>query len=154
MARRTIVRLLVITVAVLLGPGTVRAQDLFRHTTDPHMVATLIQMALPAAQRGLALLQASATPRQIDVAVDSIWDAYRYLRSAQESSENIEAHARFKDPLVELRNARILEIRDRFRWCRERREHLVAQEPEITARCTQGLVEGIRSLQIVVATVN
>ena len=57
-----------------------------------------------------------------------------------------------RDPLVTLRNAKILQIRDNLRWCRERRDELLAQKVETNAQCIEGLTGAIRSLRIVVMT--
>lgn len=141
---------------MLLAGGLAAAQErsYFGWTTDPKVVAKQIQLSLPAAQRGLELLQAATTDTQITVAVASIFDAYRYLRAAQESSENIEAYAKVKDPMVPFRNARILQIRDQLRWCREHREELLRRDQEATAQCQSNVMKAIHDLQIVVVTVN
>jgi hypothetical protein len=145
-----------IATALVCIPGALGAQDhnLFGHTTDPKRITAQIQMGLSAVERGFAQLQRASNTQEINQAVDSIWDSYRYLRSAQESSENLEAHAKFPDPLVKLRNARILQARDHIRWCPEHRGQLLAQDPETTAQCIAGLVEAIRSLRVVAATTN
>lgn len=110
-------------------------------------------MALPEARRGLQILQgAGGDQEQILRASEAIFASYKHLRWAQERSENLQGDSAFPDPLVKIRNNRVQQIRDRLRFCRDHEGLMVKQDSETTASCLQGLVEAVRSLELVVAT--
>ncbi len=138
------------------GPGLATALDdddpAFRWSPDKRIISQQIEAALPAAEKGMRLLQAASTETQIAAAIQSIFDSYRYLRAAEESGRNIEGQAKIKDPLAKIRYDHIANIRLRLRWCRDNREHLLAQETEYTTRCLDGLSEAVRELKVVVAS--
>jgi len=138
------------------GPGLATALDdsdpAFRQVPDKRAIAKQIESALPLAERGMRLLQAASTEAEIATAIQAIYDSYKYLRAAEESGRNMEGQATIKDPLARFRYDHIANIRLRLRWCRDNREHLLAQNPEYTTRCLDGLSEAVRELRLVVAS--
>jgi hypothetical protein len=151
-----LVRLLTLVgmAAILLAPGQLTAQDRYVRESKI-MIQRNINQALPEARRGLQLLQvAGNNEEQILRASESLRTSYKLLRSAQESSESIVNRSAFPDPLMQLRNARIQKIRDRIRFCHESDGLMIKQDTEVTAQCLKGLVEAVRSLEIVVETMN
>lgn len=143
-----------VVTSVLLECSVSHALDdnnaLFKQTTDPQVISRQIRLALPAARRGFELLQTASSQEETAIAVESIYDSYRYLRAAEESSENLQAWAKVKDPLTKLRNDHIWQIRLHLRFCRDNGGSLA--DAGIRATCTQGLVNAIRDLQVIVET--
>jgi len=141
-------------IAVLLLPLCASAQEnvLFNHTRDPKIIAMQIGLALPSATRGFELLQTASAPEELTLGVEAIYDSYKYLRAAHESSRNVQGRAKFADPLVTLRDRRIGRILGQLTWCRTNAGHLIARQPEITATCMEGLGQAIRDLRVIVAT--
>ncbi len=140
--------------AILIAPGPLAAQD--RYIRERKLtIQSNINRALPEARRGLQLLQtAGNNEEQILRASGALLTSYKLLRSAQESSETVLANSAFPDPIMQLRNARIQKIRDRLRFCHESDGLMIKQEGQVMAECLTGLVEAVRSLEIVVETMN
>ncbi len=134
--------------------GTASAQQdeaLFRRTRDPKVISMQIKAALPTLERGYAMLISTTEPEPTEAAVSLLHDTYRYLRAAQESSEVLESISKFPDPVIALRNRKILDVRDRLLRCWSNRTHLTDPGP-IRAGCIEGLQVGLRNLRVVVAT--
>ena len=146
--------ILVITSGILLGPPVALAQIPAAAERNLKMrISERINMALPEARRGLQILQgAGGDQEQILRATAALYTSYKHLRWAQERSENLQSDSAFADPLVKIRNNRVQQIRDRLRFCRDNEGLMVKQDSETTASCLQGLVEAVRSLELVVAT--
>lgn len=140
--------------AILLVPGPLAAQDRYMRERKV-VIQSNINRALPEARRGLQLLQAAGNNEdQILRASGALLASYKLLRSAQESSETVLNNSTFPDPMMQLRNARIQKIRDRLRFCHESDGLMIKQDTQVTAECLKGLVEAVRSLEIVVETMN
>jgi hypothetical protein len=152
----TVVRVFTVAglVAILLAAGPTAAQERYMRERKLTIQANINQ-ALPEARRGLQLLQTAGTDsEQILRASAALFTSYKLLRSAQESSETVLANSAFPDPIMQIRNARIQNIRDRLRFCHDSDGLLVKQDAETTTECLKGLVEAVRSLEIVVETMN
>ncbi|HKW94418.1 MAG TPA: hypothetical protein VJX92_21215 [Methylomirabilota bacterium] len=132
-------------------PILMDTDPVFRQSPDKRVIAKQIEAALPVAERGLQLLQAASNEAQIADAIQYIYDGYRFLRAAEESGRRVEGNAAIKDPLANIRNDHIANIRLRLRWCRDHREHLMLQEQEYTGQCIEGLHEAVRELKLVIA---
>jgi hypothetical protein len=140
--------------AWLPSAGTASAQQdeaMFRRTRDPKVISMQIKAALPTLERGYAMLISTTEPEPTETAVKLIHDTYRYLRAAQESSEVLQSVSKFPDPLIALRNRKILGVRDRLLSCWSNRTHL-ADPGLIRTGCIEGLQVGLRDLRVVVAT--
>ena len=143
--------------AILIVPGPLAAQDMpARYMRERKItIQKNIDQALPEARRGLQLLQtAGNNEEQILRASAALFTSYKLLRSAQESSETVLNNSAFPDPIMQLRNARIQKIRDRLRFCHESDGLIIKQDTQVTAECLKGLVEAVRSLEIVVQAMN
>lgn len=144
---------LLVTATSLAGAaGTVAQQEeiLFRRTRDPKIIREQIRAALPAFERGYALLLNSTDSESTTTAVTLLHDTYRYLRAAQESSEVLESISKYPDPLVGLQNRQLGEIRDRLLGCWSNRTHL-AEPGLIRTNCIDGLGPSLRKLRVIVA---
>lgn len=139
-------------VGVLVGlPGLLMAQHqnpLFNRTSDRNIISQQVHLALPSAERGLALLTNGGDPAH---ALQAIGDTYRYLRAAQESTEDMMHDAKFPDPLWEIETKRMWEIRTHMLKCTNETGHILRQDETITRMCADNLVEGIRKLRILLA---
>lgn len=134
--------------------GTASAQQdeaMFRRTRDPKVISMQIKAALPTLERGYAMLISTTELEPTEAAVNLLHDTYRYLRAAQESSEVLESISKFPDPVVALRNRKILDVRDRLLRCWSNRTHLTDPGP-IRSGCIEGLQVGLRNLRVMVAT--
>lgn len=147
-------RLLTLTplVLVVLWPIASAGQERNGYIRRKAGISLDIQQSLSPAKLGLQLLLSASSEEEIVRASRALEASYKHLRSAQETSHNLEAHSKFPDPLVKVRNAHIQWIRDRLRFCRDNDGHLIKREPGVTAKCIKGLEEAIHRLEIVVAT--
>ncbi len=118
---------------------------------DPKHVALAVRTALPAYERGFALLTSSADSETAASAVKYLLDAYRYLRGAYESNLKIMATEKYPDPLQKLQNKQIMDVRLRLLYCTGRRDYL-AESSEIREACIEGLRSGLSTLRMVVVT--
>jgi hypothetical protein len=114
---------------------------------DPKIVAAQVSTALPAYARGLDLLNSSSDADTTAAAVRFLLDAYRYLRGAYEGNQLILVRSRFPDPLLELQNKQILDVRRGLLYCTGNRKHLATTD-SIRATCVEGLARGLRTLRI------
>lgn len=140
-------------VVLLLWAGSVLAQDaneFFNRTRDPAGVSQRVRLALPAAERGLALLT-SGDPSQLAPAVESIRDTYKYLRAAQESTADLERWSKFPDPLAEMKIARMWTVRKHTLACTLQAGHIINQSPEMISMCAREMTEGVRELRVLLA---
>jgi hypothetical protein len=147
---------LAVAAAVVVGiSAPIAAQvenPLIENTTDPSMVARQIRTALPTVERGYTMLTSSSDPESTAAAVALLLDSYRYLRAAQQSSENIQfKKGPFRDPTVDLRNKHIMEIRNHLGMCVSNRFYLL-ESAKIREECLDGLTAGIRKLRFIVVT--
>jgi hypothetical protein len=124
---------------------------LFNMTGDPTIISQQIRLALPSAERALALLTGGGDAAQLGQAVQSIGDTYRYLRAAQESKENLMRRSSVRDPLTELETRRMWQIRKHMLACMNEGQHIVNQNEGVINNCAGHLVEGIRELRVLVA---
>ncbi len=139
-------------IVAVMWPGGSWGQEQFDYVRRKTQITLSIRQSLPPARLGLQLLGSGGSEEELARASAAIYASYKHLRAAQESSQNLQAQAKFPDPLVTLRNARIQWIRDRLRFCADNEGHLVRRQPEVTETCMKGLVEAVRRLEIVVAT--
>lgn len=140
----------VLLLAVVAGARETRAQDnLFRDTTDERIIRSQVQLALAPLERGYEQLTVSTSPEQIDVAVQSLKTAYKYLRAAQEGSQRIQTQSKYPDPMLKLRMDRIWAVRQRLLNCIDNQPHLDGSDGGGTRDwCLNGLPEAIRRLRI------
>ncbi len=131
--------------------GTIADSPLFHNVKDPKVIATQVRTALPAYEHGLGLLTSNADAESTATAVKYLIDAYRYLRGAYESNQLIMATDKFPDPLLQLQNKQIMDVRLRLLACTGRREYL-ADSTQIREGCIEGLNGGLRTLRMLVAT--
>jgi hypothetical protein len=112
----------VLAAAVLLfGGGMAFGQSenaLFAITHDPATIKIQLQKSLPELERGVQLLQSASDAEQAKKGLDALYDSYRYLRAAQESSALMNRIAKNPDPMIPLRNERIWAVRSRLIKCR------------------------------------
>ena len=128
-----------------VGVCAERKDPLFGITNDPAKIQTQLQLAVPELEKGLRLLQSSSDPDQLNLALDALFDSYRYLRAAQESSDQINNHKRFPDPMVQLRNQRVWRVRSHLIKCRAS----FAPNSEGIAMCTEEASAALRELRII-----
>jgi hypothetical protein len=128
-----------------VGVCAEREDPLFGHTNDPAAIQTQLRLAVPQLEKGLRLLQSSSDPDQISVALDALFDSYRYLRAAQESSDNLNNNSRFPDPMVQLRNQRVWRVRSHLIKCRSG----FVPGSEGIAMCTEEASAALRELRII-----
>lgn len=124
----------------------VKDSPLFYLTTDPSTIRTQIQMALPALERGLQILQSSPDPDQAKKGAGALYDSYRYLRAAQESSSQLNNKRKFPDPVVEIRNDRIWQVRSHLIKCNG---SFVPTNPDSIAMCAEEAAAAIRELRLI-----
>ena len=123
---------------------------LFKGVKDPKIVATQIRAAVPAYERGLALLNVPHDPETTASAVKYLLDAYHYLRGAYEGTQLILTTSKFPDPMLDLQNKQIMAIRWGLIACTAKREYL-AEDDAMRTTCVESLSEGLRKLRIVSA---
>jgi hypothetical protein len=125
---------------------------LFNITTDRAIISQQVHLALPSAERGLQLLPSGGDSGQLAVAVESIGDTYKYLRAAQESTQQLIRLSKFPDPLMPMEIERMWQIRVHMRACTNQGGHIIKQnQEEMINMCTQHLIEGIRQLRTLLA---
>lgn len=127
--------------------GNVKDSPLFAGVKDPKIVASQVRTALPAYMRGLDLLNASSDAETTASAVRFLLDAYRYLRGAYEGNQLILVSSKFPDPLLELQNRQILDVRHALLYCTGQRDNLSTID-SIRTTCVDGLVRGLRTVRI------
>lgn len=123
------------------------ANPLFNQTNQPAVISQQMHLALPSAERGLALLTSGGDSGQLKLAMESINDTYRYLRAAQESKQNLNNWAKVRDPLVEIETKRIWQIRLHMLACLNEGQHIINQNEAMISRCAEHLTAGIRELR-------
>jgi len=131
--------------------GNLKDSPLFTGVKDPKVVTSQIRAALPAYERGLALLNGSRDPDSTASAVKYLLDAYRFLRGAWEGTNLIILTSKFPDPLLELQNKQVMAVRWRLIECTSKREYLFENDA-IRTSCIEGLNEGLHKLRVVSAT--
>ena len=131
--------------------GNLKDSPLFTGVKDPKVVSSQIRAALPAYERGLALLNGQRDPDSTASAVKYLLDAYRFLRGAWEGTNLILITSKFPDPLLELQNKQIMAVRWRLIECTSKREYLFEND-EVRSSCIEGLNEGLHKLRLVSAT--
>jgi hypothetical protein len=125
----------------------VKDSPLFYLTTDPSTIRTQIQMALPALERGLQILQSSPDPDEAKRGVGALYDSYRYLRAAQESSSQLNNKRKFPDPVVEIRNQRIWQVRSHLIKCNGA---FVPNNPDSISMCAEEASAAVRELRMII----
>jgi hypothetical protein len=140
------------TVALVHAPataqdGNVKDSPLFVGVKDPKIVASQVRTALPAYARGLDLLNGATDPETTESAVRFLLDAYRYLRGAYEGNQLILVSSKFPDPLLELQNRQILDVRHGLLYCTGQRTNLSTVD-SIRTTCVEGLTRGLRTLRV------
>ena len=148
---RAFLALIIVGIAAASGAaqeGHVKESPLFTGVKDPKVVASQVRAALPAYERGLALLNGSHDPDTTASAVKDLVDAYRFLRGAWEGTNLILLTSKFPDPLLELQNKQIMAVRWRLIECTSKREYL-AENDGIRTSCIEGLTEGLHKLRTV-----
>lgn len=143
--------ILVVLVAVPVGAqeGHVKSSPLFQAVRDPKTVAVQIRTAVPPYERAVAMLNASTDAESTAEAVKYLIDAYHYLRGAYEGTQHILHTSKYPDPLLELQNKEVLDIRFRILRCTGQREYLVDNLP-LRSECIQGLAGGLSRLKRIV----
>ncbi len=139
---------------LLLLPTYLRAQQqdpLFNRTTDPAIISKQAHLALPTAERGLQLLTSASDSSQLAQAVEAIDHTYRYLRAAQESTEQLIHLSKYPDPLMPIQTQRMWQIRLHMLACTNQAGHIIKQNQEMIHMCTEHLTEGIRQLRTLLA---
>jgi hypothetical protein len=143
--------ILLATMPVAAQEGHVKDSPLFKGTRDPKTVAVQIRTALPPYERALALLNASTDAESTANAMKHLIDAYHYLRGAHEGTQQILGTSKFPDPLLELQNRQVMDIRQRILRCTGQREYLT-DNASLRATCVEGLVAGLSRLKTIVVT--
>lgn len=141
-----------ILLLVLAAPAAVRAQPnpLFQMTRDPQVINSQIRAALPAGEKALELVTTAADPETLAIAVQSMRDSYKYLRAAQQSSEQMVRLSKFPDPLLQLRIQRIWPIRQHYLACEPVADAMAIGSAEARRRCTEQIEAAVRALRILV----
>jgi len=135
------------------GVAVADAQQLeFKLTNDPRVISANARLALPNAQRALELLTSANDADSLAVVADATWLSYKYLRSAQESIERILRHAKYPDPLLALHKDQMWQVRLHLLRCLDNRGHLLAQQPQAIATCTEHLAAGVAKLESLLVT--
>lgn len=130
----------------LEGSAQERTNPLFNLTTDPATIRTQMQRALPALERGVQILQASPDAAAATKGVEALYDSYRYLRAAQESSAQLNNHRKFPDPVVDLRNERVWKVRTRLIKCHG---NFVPTSEGSIAMCAEEAAAALRELRVI-----
>jgi hypothetical protein len=124
---------------------------LFDLTTDRPIISQQVHLALPSAERGLQLLTSGGDAGQLAVAVESIGHTYKYLRAAQESTQQLIRLSKFPDALMPMEMERMWQIRVHMLACTNRGGHIIKQKQKMINMCTEPLIEGIRQRRALLA---